>query len=82
MSNVNRNRNISSLLFGGQNGYTENNMNCTAPIKMAEAALSANVIKFNNKPQYQFSKRAFSNKGSNEIRTSLHTQEGKRRKFK
>lgn len=47
MSNVNRNRNINSLLFsGGNGGYTDTNMNCTAPIKMSEVAFTTNTFKF------------------------------------
>ena len=85
MSNVNRNRNISSLLFSGGTGHSDNNMNCTAPIKMSEVAFTSNPFKFKEKPPYQmvnnFSKRALSNKG-NDTRLTLHTQEGRQRKFK
>ncbi len=82
MSNVNRNRNINSLLIGGGTGLSDNNMNWTAQIKLKEVVIPNNALKFKNKPPYHFPKRAFSNKGSNETRTSLQTQEGKRRKFK
>lgn len=83
MSNVNRNRNISSLLFTGGTGYTDNNMNCTQPIKMSEVAFVTNTYKFGEGLQRtHFSKRALSNKGNSKTRATLRTQEGRRRKIK
>lgn len=86
MANNNRNRNISSLLFGGGAGFAGEKLNSTAPIKMNEVGFTTTAFKFNEKVPYQFnknfSKRALSNKGTSETRVTLHTQDGKRRKLK
>lgn len=86
MANNNRNRNISSLLFAGGTGFSGEKLNSTAPIKMNEVGFTTTAFKFNDKVPYQFnknfSKRALSNKGTSEPRMTLHTQEGRKRKFK
>ena len=86
MANANRNRNISSLLFGGGAGFSGEKLNSTAPIKMNEVGFTTTAFKFNEKIPYQFnknfSKRALSNKGTSETRMTLHAQEGRKRKFK